>query len=187
MSCFVFTILYIVQIFNIHAYHRKDNIFLDMPYTSFDFRKLTANLFFEWISDRVRLEYGRSSIIAPPPKQTPSLASLAEDVRMNILLFLGTTGMSQLEKAIRLRRSRQRSDRIDFMRAEKINRRLSKIASKQMNKLISLEEVKEKLALERQIDKGRRRDLLTRLMSLDSDTLASILANQNMNILGISP
>lgn len=136
-------------------------------------------MLFEWISDRVRLEYGSSSIIAPPPKQMPSLVLLPDDVRMNILLFLRSDDLLPLERAIKLRKR----EKMDFLRAHSVNMRLSKMALKQSLRFSKLDEEKETLALERQIEKGRRRDLLTRLMSLETEKLASLLADQNRNSL----
>ena len=135
-------------------------------------------MLFEWVSDRVRLEHGNSSIIAPPSSKL-CLILLPDDVRMNILLFLHSDDMTPLERAIKLRKK----ENMDFLRAHNVNRRLSKLSLKQSSRLSRLDEANQSLALERQIEKGRRRDLLTRLMSLETDKLASLLADQNRNVL----
>ena len=106
-------------------------------------------------------------MIAPPIRPNPSLASLPEEVRFNILLFLGNDSMRSLERAVKLRNKAKE----DFLRAHNINKRLTKIHSKYLLKFLDHGDVEESLVLERQMEKSRRRDLLTRLMSLDTDTL----------------
>jgi len=125
---------------------------------------------------------GQSAVIAPPVKPNPSLASLPEEVRMNILLFLGNDSMKSLERAVKLRNKAKK----DFLRAHDINRRLTKMHSKYLLKFLDHGDVEESLVLERQMEKSRRRDLLTRLMSLDTDTLESALSTLNVSTLNRS-
>lgn len=147
----------------------KDYIFLDIPFTHLERKSLPTNSLLEWVSDRVRLEWGRSSVIAPPAQKRPSLVSLPKNVRMIILLFLDD--VSPLERALKIKKGRN-----EFLRAHSINRRLSKLATSRSDSTLDREE---QLSLERRIEKGRRRELLTRLMSLDSITLEKMLMHHN--------
>uniref|UniRef100_A0A7S2L379 Uncharacterized protein n=1 Tax=Leptocylindrus danicus TaxID=163516 RepID=A0A7S2L379_9STRA len=154
----------------------KDYIFLDIPFTHFERKSLPTNSLFEWVSDRVRLEWGRSSVIAPPAQKNPSLISLPKNVRMIILLFLDD--VSPLERALKIKKGSN-----EFLRAHSINRQLSKLATSRSDSTLDREE---KLSLERRIEKGRRREILTRLMTLDSITLEKMLAHHNGSTLASS-
>eukprot|EP00986_Skeletonema_menzelii_P013747 scaffold8304_cov117-Skeletonema_menzelii.AAC.5 len=105
------------------------------------------------------VEYGQCLPETPIPSSLAPLSLLPESLRLHILLYLDD--LTPLEKALKMKRKKKTSA---FLRSHAVSKKLSKLP-RAINSKISVQE-----------ETHRRNDLLSRLQSLDVESLEALLA-----------
>ena len=105
------------------------------------------------------VEYGQSLLETPRPTSLAPLSVLPESLRLHILLYLDD--LTPLEKALEIKRKKKTSA---FLRSHTVSKKLSRLQPPSKRR-ISVEE-----------ETHRRNEMLSRLQSLDVESLEALLA-----------
>jgi hypothetical protein len=107
------------------------------------------------------VEYGKSLVELPAPLSLEPLSALPESLRLHVLLYLDD--LTPLEKALKIKKKKKKSSSA-FLRSHAVSKKLATLQPT-FNKHASTEE-----------ETHRRNDLLSRLQSLDVESLEALLA-----------
>lgn len=107
------------------------------------------------------VEYGKSLVELPAPTSLVPLSALPESLRLHVLLYLDD--LTPLEKALKIKKKKKKSTSA-FLRSHAVSKKLATLQPT-FNKHASTEE-----------ETHHRNDLLSRLQSLDVESLEALLA-----------
>lgn len=135
---------------------------MKIPESKFRARRGSEGFSFEAFLHGLGIEYGSYNFGEPLAPSIIHLCSLPESLRMHILLHLDD--LTSLEKVLNIKRKKSSA----FLRSHAVNKKLSKLG---------VSSAKEKIRCQTEV--SRRNDALSRLQSLDIDSLEAILAMHN--------
>eukprot|EP00984_Skeletonema_dohrnii_P005832 scaffold2059_cov129-Skeletonema_dohrnii-CCMP3373.AAC.6 len=130
-----------------------------LPASRYHAKKGTDGFSLNTFLNGLGVEYGQSLLETPTPKSLAPISILPESIRLHILLYLDD--LTPLEKVLKIKRKKKTSA---FLRSHAVNKKLSKLQPA-FNRKISVED-----------ETHRRNDLLSRLQSLDVESLEALLA-----------
>jgi hypothetical protein len=132
-----------------------------LPASRYQAKNGTDGFSLETFLNGLGVEYGQSSLETPMPTSLASISVLPESLRLHILLYLDD--LSPLEEALKIKRKKKTSA---FLRSHTVSKKLSKLQPTAFKRrMISVKE-----------ETHRRNDLLSRLQSLDVESLEALLA-----------
>ena len=130
-----------------------------LPASRYQAKKGTDGFSLNTFLNGLGVEYGQSLLETQAPTSLAPLSVLPESLRLHILLYLDD--LTPLEKALKIKRKKKTSA---FLRSHTVSKKLSKLPSA-FDRKISVQE-----------EAYRRNDLLSRLQSLDVESLEALLA-----------
>ena len=130
-----------------------------LPASRYQAKKGTDGFSLNTFLNGLGVEYGQSLLETPTPTSLAPISILPESIRLHILLYLDD--LTPIEKALKIKRKKKTSA---FLRSHAVNKKLSKLQPA-FNRKIAVEE-----------ETHRRNDLLSRLQSLDVESLEALLA-----------
>ena len=139
------------------SYHPRVKV--KLPASSYQAKKCSDGFSLNTFLTGLGVEYGKSLFKSPTPQSLSLLSVLPESLRLHVLLYLDD--LAPLEKALKIKKKKNTSA---FLRSHTVSKKLSKLQPSS-NQRTSIEE-----------ETHRRNDLLSRLQSLDVDSLEALLA-----------
>ena len=142
----------------------QPRIKMNIPNGTFRIRKGSEGFSFETVLQRLGIEYGSYTFDQLTAPSIVPLCSLPESLRMHILLYLDD--LSSLEKVLAINSKKKSSA---FLRSHAVNKQLTKLGASS-----SL-----KMKLPCKTEASRRKNALSRLHGLDTDSLERLLSMHN--------
>jgi len=142
----------------------QPRIKMKIPESTVRMRRGSEGISFETYLHKLGMEYGSYSFDKPQLPSILPLCLLPESLRMHILLYLDDD-LTSLEKVLNIKKKKKASA---FLRGHAVNKKLSKLGVASKKKI--------KVPVQTEEEVLRRNMILTKLKSLDTDSLVALLS-----------
>jgi len=142
----------------------QPRIKMKIPQSTVRMRRGSEGFSFETYLHKLGMEYGSYSWDKPRSPSILPLCLLPESLRMHILLYLDDD-LTSLERVLNIKKKKKASA---FLRGHAVNKKLSKLGVASKKKI--------KVPVQTEEEVLRRNKILTKLKSLDTDSLLALLS-----------